>query len=81
MEWIKLKKALLNLPIDNQSVFLDRIGTITNSEVFLRTQIAIVDKYPQISPRTLKNNLARKTIAKPAYDRLYAYYLIKTRLI
>jgi hypothetical protein len=53
---------------------------VLNEATFLKTHITVVDKYPQISPRTEANNRARLLIAKPHFDRLMAYYLLKTQL-
>ena len=80
MNWVELKAALLQLPISDQPITIERFGTITSEETFLRTHITVVDKYPQISPRTEANNRARLILAKPLFDRLYAYYLLKTQL-
>lgn len=80
MNWDQLKAALLNLPISDSPVTVERLGVITDERLFLQTHITVVDKYPQISPRTDANNRARLLIAKPHFDRLMAYYLLKTQL-
>lgn len=80
MSWEELKAALLKLPISEQPVKIERLGIIVDEALFLKTHITVVDKYPQISPRTEANNRARLIVAKPHFDRLMAYYLIKTQL-
>lgn len=81
MNWKQLRAALLNINTSDSTVKIEMPpGTILNEKQFLKTHIAVVDKYPQISPRTDKYNLIRLTIAKPHFDRLMAYYLLKTQL-
>lgn len=80
MNWDQLKASLLNLPISDSPVTVERLGVITDEKSFIKTHIAVVDKYPQISPRTEANNRARILIAKPHFDRLLAYYIVKTQL-
>jgi hypothetical protein len=80
LNWPELRKALLKLPKNTEPITIERLGIITNENVFLKTHIKVVDNYPQISPRTEANNRARLLIAKPHFDRLMAYYLIKTQL-
>jgi len=80
LSWPKLKAALLSLNLSDQPVTIERHGVINDEALFLKTHIAVVDKYPQITPRTEANNRHRLTIAKPHYDRLMAYYLLKTQL-
>jgi hypothetical protein len=80
MNWNELKAALLLLPISDQPVTVERLGVITDEKQFIKTHIAVVDKYPQINPRTEANNRHRLTIAKPHFDRLMAYYILKTQL-
>lgn len=70
----------MKLPKSTEPIVIERLGVITNEDVFLKTHITVVDNYPQISPRTEANNRARLLIAKPHFDRLMAYYLIKTQL-
>lgn len=50
MNWDQLKAALLNLPISDSPVTVERLGVITDERLFLQTHITVVDKYPQISP-------------------------------
>lgn len=80
MNWPQLKEALLSLPIGNQPIQIEHHAVILNEATFLKTHITVVDNYPQISPRTEANNRARLLIAKPHFDRLMAYYLLKTQL-
>lgn len=80
MNWKELKAKLLQLPTSNQPITIERLGTIINEEQFLKTHITVVDNYPDIRPRTDANNRARLIVAKPHYDRLMAYYLLKTEL-
>lgn len=78
--WEELKQKLLALVSNNEPIIVERLGTIVSEEAFIKTHIAVVDKYPQINPRTEANNRARLLIAKPHFDRLMAYYLVKTQL-
>jgi len=80
LNWQELKAALLKLSLTDNQITIERLGTILDEKSFLKTHIAVVDKYPQISPRTEANNRARLSIAKPHFDRLMAYYLVKTQL-
>lgn len=80
LNWPQLKAALSELVLTEGHVTVERLGIIMNEKVFLETHILVVDKYPQISPRTEANNRARLLIAKPHFDRLMAYYLVKTQL-
>ncbi len=82
MNWEQLRAALLKLNVKNSGapVMVERLGIINDEELFIKTHITVVDKYPQISPRTDANNRARLLIAKPHFDRLLAYYLLKTQL-
>ena len=80
MSWPEFKEALLKLPILGQPVTIERLGVILDEKRFLETHIRVIDNYPQVSPRTEANNRARLIVAKPHYDRLMAYYLLKTEL-
>jgi len=80
MNWPELKEKLLNLKLSDQPVRVAQHNVIVDEALFLKTHIAVVDKYPQISPRTEANNRHRLIIAKPHFDRLLAYYLLKTQL-
>lgn len=80
MNWIQLKAALLKIKNSGPPIKIERLGIINDEELFIKTHIAVVDKYPDIVPRTEANNRARLLIAKPHYDRLLAYYLLKTQL-
>lgn len=80
MNWESLKAALVNIKNSGSPVVVERLGVINDEELFIKTHIAVVDKYPDIRPRTDANNRARLLIAKPHFDRLLAYYLLKTQL-
>lgn len=80
MNWEELKSKLLKLKLSDSPVTIERLGVINDEALFLKNHIKVVDKYPQISPRTEVNNRARLIVAKPHYDRLMAYYLVKTQL-
>jgi hypothetical protein len=80
MTWPQLKEALLNLTLSDQPVKVARHDTIIDEALFLKSHIAVVDRYPKVDPPTHANNRARLLIAKPHFDRLMAYYLIKTQL-
>ena len=78
LSWPELKQRILKLEKSNNPVVVERLGTIIDEELFIKTHITVVDKYPQTTPRTHANNRARLIIAKPHFDRLMAYYLLKT---
>ena len=80
MNWPEFKEALLKLPILGEPITIERLGVILDEKKFLETHIKVVDSYPDIKPRTEANNRARLIVAKPHYDRLMAYYLLKTEL-
>ena len=80
LSWEKLRAELLKIKNSGSPIVIERSGIIHDEELFIKTHIAVVDKYPQITPRTEANNRARLLIAKPHYDRLLAYYLLKTQL-
>jgi len=78
--WPELKEKLLNLNLSDNPVKVESIGVIHDEALFIKRHIAVVDKYPKIDPPTHANNRARLIIAKPHFDRLQAYYLLKTQL-
>jgi hypothetical protein len=81
MDWKTLKNNLLNLNVNNSPVLIEMPpGVIIDEKKFINSHIAVVEKYPQTNPPTHANNKARANIAKPHYDRLLRYYLIKTEL-
>ena len=80
MNWPQLKQALLLLPKTGEPVTVSHFEKIIDEEKFVKTHIAVVDKYPKTEPATEANNRHRLLIAKPHYDRLLAYYNLKTQL-
>ena len=78
--WEDFRKELLLLPKSNQPITVDREGVIIDEELFVKSHIAVIDQFPKKENLSNREKDARLFIAKPHYDRLTAYYILKTQL-
>jgi hypothetical protein len=78
--WLELKEKLLNLSKACEPITVERLGVIIDEEIFLKSHIAVIDQYPKKENLSHKEMSARLYIAKPHYDRLLAYFIMKTQL-
>lgn len=80
MNWKELKQKIQKLNFSESPIVVETFGSIVDEKRFVESHIVVVDKYSQKSPRTYAHNEARQRIGKPHFDRLLAYYLMKTQL-
>jgi hypothetical protein len=80
MPWPELKEKLLALTKSESPVKIERLGTIMNEERFVYTHIKVIDSATQKENLTLRQKHFKLYIAAPHYERLLAYYLLKTQL-
>lgn len=78
MNWTTLKEKVLALPITDEKIKIDNCTIIQDQELFIKSHIRVVDLCPQTKPRTDLNNMRRRVIAYPHYERLRLYYLART---
>lgn len=80
MPWPELREKLLALPKGTDPVEVRRGDVIVDEELFVNSHIRVIDQFPKKPNLTNAEKNARLNIAKPHYDRLHAYYLLKTQL-
>ena len=78
--WPELRMKLLALPIGVDPIVVSKHETIIDEQKFLNSHIHFIDLYPPRPNLTQKEKDFRKFVVKPHYDRLLAYYIIKTQL-
>lgn len=78
--WPELKEKLKALVKTESPIHIERLGVITNEENFVTTHIAVVDKATKKENLTLREKHFKLYIAAPHYERLLAYYILKTQL-
>lgn len=80
MTWEEFKQKLIALPKSDVAIKIERMGTIVDEELFVSSHIRTIDSYPKKENLSQREKDARIRIAKPHYDRLMVYYLLKTQL-
>lgn len=80
MPYPQLRAAVLQLPKNLSPVQIERHATVVDEELFVQSHINVIDAHPRSPNPTPKENYVRMYVVKPFYDRLYAYYLMKTQL-
>jgi hypothetical protein len=80
MPWPELKEKLLALPKTENPVFVERLGNIIDEDLFVKKHIMVVDSIPPGDKLTQRQKHFRVHIVYPHYNRLLAYYTLKTQL-
>jgi len=78
--WPELKQKVLALVKTKSPIKVERIGVIIDEEVFVNTHIKVVDSALQKENLSLRQKHFKLYIAAPHYERLLAYYYLKTQL-
>jgi hypothetical protein len=78
--WPELKEKLLKLKIEESPVYISQHETVVDEKKFIDTHIATIDSAPRKDDLTNREKAYRLFVVKPHYDRLLAYYLLKTQL-
>ena len=78
--WPELKPLLLALPKGNDEMRISVFEVIVDEELYVKSHIATIDQYPNKPNLSNREKDARLFIAKPHYDRMMAYYFLKTQL-
>lgn len=80
MPWPELRAAVLALDLSQPQVLVTREGNIIDEKKFIESHVRVIDQFPKKPHLTNSEKNARLFIAKPHYDRLYAYYVLRTQL-
>lgn len=80
MPWPELKEKLLALQKTDSPVFVERLGTIIDEDMFVKKHIMVIDSVPPGEHLTQRQKHFRVHIVYPHYTRLLAYYALKTQL-
>lgn len=78
--WEKFKADLLALELSATPIIVNAWTTINDQALFLKSHIAVIDSFPKKDYLSNREKNARLFIAKPHYDRLVEFYLLKTQL-
>lgn len=79
LSWPELKEKILALKKTLDPIYIERLGVITSEETFVRTHIKVVDSAVQKENLTLRQKHFKLYVAAPHYQRLLAYYTLKTQ--
>lgn len=76
-----LREKVLNLNLDDSNnCIIERCGVIVNEKLFVESHIKMIDSYPKKDNMTETEKNIRVRLVQPFYDRLLAYFLVKSVL-
>lgn len=80
LPWPELKQKVLALVKTGNPIHIERLGIITDEEAFVKTHINVVDSATKTENLTIRQKHFKLYVAAPHYQRLLAYYTLKTQL-
>lgn len=80
MTWEVFKENLLKLPKGKTPITIGPEALVLDEKRFVDTHIAVIDSIPKKKDYSNAEKSFRLYVAKPHYDRLAIYYILKTEL-